>query len=44
MKILAFNGSPRRKGNTATMLESAIAGASEKGADVEYFDLYKMEF
>lgn len=44
MKILAFNGSPRRKGNTATMLENAIAGASEKGADVEYFDLYKMEF
>lgn len=44
MKILAFNGSPRLKGNTATMLDNAIRGARENGAEVELFDLYKMQF
>ena len=44
MKILAFNGSPRLKGNTAAMLDSAVSGAREKGADVETFNLYKMQF
>jgi len=44
MKILAFNGSPRLKGNTATMLDHAIAGARDKGAEVETFDLYRMKF
>ncbi|MGW8157189.1 MAG: flavodoxin family protein [Desulfoprunum sp.] len=44
MKILAFNGSPRLKGNTATMLDSAISGARENGAEVELFNLYKMQF
>lgn len=44
MKILAFNGSPRLKGNTATMLDSAVNGARENGAEVEVFNLYKMQF
>lgn len=44
MKIMAFNGSPRLKGNTATMLQHAVGGARDKGADVETFDLYKMKF
>lgn len=44
MKILAFNGSPRLKGNTATMLDNAIKGARELGAEVELFNLYKMQF
>lgn len=44
MKILAFNGSPRLKGNTATMLDSAIRGARERGAEVELFNLYRMQF
>ena len=44
MKILAFNGSPRLKGNTATMLDNAVRGARENGADVETFNLYKMKF
>ena len=35
MKILAFNGSPRLKGNSATMLEHAINGARAQGAEVE---------
>ena len=44
MKILAFNGSPRLKGNTATMLDNAISGAREHGAEVERFNLYNMQF
>jgi len=44
MKILAFNGSPRRNGNTATLLDQAIAGAQERGAEVERFDLYTLQF
>jgi multimeric flavodoxin WrbA len=44
MKILAFNGSPRLQANTATMLDHAISGAREKGAEVEQFNLYKMQY
>lgn len=44
MKILAFNGSPRLKANTATMLDFAISGARENGAEVELFNLYTMQF
>ena len=33
--IIAIYGSPRRKGNTATLLRSAARGASEFGARVE---------
>jgi multimeric flavodoxin WrbA len=34
-KIIAIYGSPRRKGNTATLLKKAIEGAQDSGADVE---------
>ena len=44
MKILAFNGSPRLQGNSATMLAHAIEGAQAKGAEVELFNLYTMQF
>ncbi|WP_028581553.1 flavodoxin family protein [Desulfogranum japonicum] len=44
MKILAFNGSPRLKGNTATMLDNAVNGARDNGAEVELFNLYKMQY
>jgi len=33
--IIAIYGSPRRKGNTATLLKKAIEGARDAGADVE---------
>ena len=33
--ILAFYGSPRRKGNSATLLDQAVKGATEAGAAVE---------
>ena len=34
-KIVAIYGSPRRKGNTARLLQRAVAGAKNAGADVE---------
>jgi len=34
-KILAIHGSPRRKGNTPMLLQKAVQGAKEAGADVE---------
>ena len=34
-KILAIYGSPRRKGNTATLLDHAVRGALDAGGDVE---------
>ena len=34
LKIVAVYGSPRRKGNTATLLKKAVAGASDGGAQV----------
>ena len=35
MNILAFNGSPRRNGNTSALLQEMIRGANESGANVE---------
>lgn len=34
-RLLAFYGSPRRTGNTATLLKRAVAGARAAGAEVE---------
>lgn len=38
-KILAIYGSPRRRGNTAALLEQAVQGARDAGAEVEEFVL-----
>ncbi len=35
MYIVALNGSPHREGNTAFLLETALAAAGEAGADTE---------
>lgn len=42
MKIYVFNGSPRKKCNTAQMLNALVEGikAAEPEADVEYVNLY----
>ena len=40
MKALFINGSPRKNKNTALMLERAIQGAREAGAEVELVNLY----
>jgi multimeric flavodoxin WrbA len=43
MKILAIAGSPRRGGNTDTLLEQAIAGAKSAGAEVELVVLSRLK-
>jgi multimeric flavodoxin WrbA len=42
--ILAFNGSPRKKWNTATLLEKALEGAASQGAKTELIHLYDLNF
>jgi multimeric flavodoxin WrbA len=42
--VIAINGSPRKKWNTAMMLESALKGAESQGADTELVHLYDLEF
>jgi multimeric flavodoxin WrbA len=42
MKILSISGSPRRMGNTDTLLEQAIAGAKSVGAEVEHIILRRL--
>jgi multimeric flavodoxin WrbA len=44
MKLIAINGSPRKKGNTATLLRHAIEGAKEKGAKTELINLYDLDY
>ncbi|MDK2846226.1 MAG: hypothetical protein PWR18_828 [Synergistales bacterium] len=44
MKIIAVNGSPRKKWNTATMLEHALSGAAQEGAETELVHLYDLDF
>ncbi len=42
--VIAINGSPRKKWNTAMMLEKALEGAESKGADAELVHLYDLTF
>ena len=44
MKAIAFNGSPRKKWNTATLLKKALEGAASKGAETELVHLYDLDF
>jgi multimeric flavodoxin WrbA len=44
MKVIAFNGSPRKNWNTATMLEKALEGASSEGAETDLIHLYDINF
>ena len=39
MKILGLSCSPRREGNTATLLEQALKGAQHEGAEVELYSV-----
>ena len=41
---MAFNGSPRKKWNTAMLLEKALEGAESKGAETELIHLYDLNF
>jgi len=39
MKILGLSCSPRRQGNTVTLLEEALKGAQQEGAEVELYSV-----
>jgi len=43
-EIIAFNGSPRREWNTATMLKKALEGAASLGAKTELINLYDLQY
>jgi multimeric flavodoxin WrbA len=44
MKVVAVNGSPRKKWNTATLLGRALQGAASQGAETEIVHLYDLNF
>jgi len=44
MKIIAFNGSPRKTWNTATLLNKALEGAASEGAGTELIHLYDLNY
>jgi multimeric flavodoxin WrbA len=44
MKVMAINGSPRKKWNTAMLLEKALEGAASQGGDTELIHLYDLSF
>jgi len=44
MKIMAVNGGPRKKWNTATLLNKVIEGAASAGAETELVYLYDLDF
>ncbi|MBQ8454679.1 MAG: flavodoxin family protein [Bacteroidaceae bacterium] len=44
IKAIFVNGSPRKKWNTAQLLESAMKGAQEAGAECEMVHLYDIDF
>lgn len=45
MKLLAFNGSPRKNWNTAMLLvEKALEGAKSQGAETELIHLYELNY
>ncbi len=43
-KFIAINGSPRKNWNTAQLLQSAMRGAQDAGADAEIIHLYPLKF
>jgi len=44
MRVLAFNGSPRKQWNTATLLGKALEGAASKGAVTDLIHLYDLSY
>lgn len=44
MKIMFFNGSPRKEWNTAALLKNALEGASAEGAETELIHLYDLDY
>jgi multimeric flavodoxin WrbA len=44
MKVVAFNGSPRKDWNTATLLQHALQGAASQGAETKLVHLYDYNY
>ena len=44
MKVIAFNGSPRKNCNTAMLLKHALEGAASQGAETELIHLYDFNY
>ena len=44
MKVIVLNVSPRTNFNTAQLLKQAQKGAESVGAEVEYYDLLKINY
>ena len=44
MKTIIINGSPRKNCNAAQLLKEAQKGAESVGAEVEYIDLYDLNY
>jgi multimeric flavodoxin WrbA len=44
MKVMAFNGSPRKAWNTAKLLEKGLEGAAAQGATTTLIHLYDLQF
>lgn len=44
MKVIAINGSPRKKWNTATLLQKSLEGAMTHGAETELLHIYDIKF
>ncbi len=43
-KVIAINGSPRKNGNTVTLLNKALEGAKSVGAEIELIHLYNISY
>jgi multimeric flavodoxin WrbA len=43
-KVIAINGSPRKNGNTAILLQKALDGAASVGAETEMIHLIDLEY
>lgn len=44
MRTIVLNASPQKNWNIAQLLKSAMAGAVSTGAEVEYINLYDLNF
>ena len=42
-KIVAVNARPRKGWNTDTLINEAVKGAQAQGAEVQKFDLFRLE-
>jgi multimeric flavodoxin WrbA len=43
-EIVIINGSPRKDGNTATLLSAVARGAEDNAAAVKFYSLFKMKY